>query len=279
MARILPDANVTIKMKGLGLAHHNIGKGVWEFIFMRGIPEHDLKVIVREYRRTAPKPVTILNYQIPDDDKKIKIETVNAVSPNKPSHGSGVHNFNWRHQIDDNHDARWMIDLSKELHKSPVKLRNKKNIGLTLLTISESVLYADNLIGTIAPYRITKNDEPFKDRAVGQWLGMDIQWSEDTPQTNIVFENYPSKSLKPDGDVYIYEIEINNDCCEGQPATETDFKLYYEYLVDMPDTFDELLPTQYSKVFSKLEMLKGRDDCHLNQVTDLAEISSLEDLL
>jgi hypothetical protein len=319
LKQLNPNANVVINMKGLGLAHHNENAGRWEFLFIRKIEYHDLKIIVREYRKSSINPVEY-PYQIPINNKPIEITTTDAVSPSSSHHKPNPSRpFMSRKGIDDELDAQWMIDLSAyDFHGKPVKLAKKKyrdgtSVGtpvvLTLLTVSDSIFYTAS--GSKRPYTIKFNGNPCFPRFVGEWMGFDIEWQTDTSHTDIKFSSdvLTDRPLIHDSDIIKYEIEINNDCCEGQVGRPSDFHYYYDLLVNMPEeVFDEdvSLPISRSNLFTKLssnefadskifdrksmprlelysaalfEFLFGgkEDDCHLVQCSDLDGFASLED--
>ena len=285
MSRINQNASITIRIKGLAIAHYNKETKNWEFIFLRGIPEHDLKISVREYRGTSNIPTEQV-YLIPIDNKKIEIKTTDAVS--QDSHHI-TSNFAQRATADDNHDARWIVDLSEDLHKEPVKLIKKNGsdgnpTNLTFLSISDATFYTDSL--SKKTYQMIKNGkEPLEPRLTGGWIGLDIEWSNNTTSiTEINFENMPTVALKPDDEISIYEIEINNDCNNPQKGA-SDFHYYYDHLIDMPDEFSEFVPSNESR--GMVAMVDGdendpppsKEDCHIPLVSDLLGINSLGDLV
>lgn len=282
MSQINSNATVTFKMKGLGIAHHNNDNGNWEFLFLREIPEHDLKIIVREYKNGLAYPVETF-YPIPVDDKIIKISNVDS-EPALSSFHTPASNFNWQVSGDDNLDSRWITDLSEELHKKPVKLKNKLGAKLTCLTVPDAVFYTDTLAKR--PYNINFNGNFHFSRIMGEWLGLDLEWKAKLGQTEIGFESslLPNRIIARDADVSIYEIEVNNDCCVGQKNIPSDFHYYYDYLVDMPgEVFDEEIPLSppiSNPISQPTPLLRGKeDDCHLVQCSKLDGITSLEELL
>lgn len=242
MPRLKQNAKVVITLKGLGLGHYFGNKtespvtGIWEFLFLNGLDDHQLTITVKTYLKGFSQPAT-RTYSVPKDIQKIDISTRNAVPPDYHRHIS--QDFDWRQGIDNFHDARWITDLSEELHEEPVKLSVKKPVDLTLLTVSDAIYYTFNQTDRFKVYPITKNGAPFKERVLGQVAGMDIEWQQNG-YTEITIGDRPPIRLQNADNVLLYEVEIDNDCqnCIGEP----DFNLYYEYLVDMNDTFNEEKP-------------------------------------
>ena len=248
MPRLKQNAKVVITLKGLGFGHYFGDRsaspidGVWEFLFLNGVADHRFTITVKTYLKGFSQPAT-RTYPVSKDVQTIDISTRNAVPPAYHRHVS--QDFDWRQGIDNFHDARWITDLSEELHEEPVKLTVKnideEKIGLTLLTVSDAIYYTYNQTDRFKVYPITKNDEPFKERVLGQVAGMDIEWQENG-YTEITIGTRTPIRLENIENVLLYEVEIDNDCqsCTGTP----DFHLYYEHLVDMEDKFDELRPRE-----------------------------------
>lgn len=308
-----PNANVRIYMKGLGVAHHNTTNGRWEFLFIRKIAQHDLRIVVREFRNGETIPFRETPYSIPNDTTNLEIVTTDSV----PIPAGGFHhkpsgnNFRARRGFDRNEESRWMIDLSAELHGEPVPLRRKNYttgpfvgtpVALTLLTVSDAVFYTASL--SKRPYSIKFNRYFCFSRVVGEWMGFDIEWKPNMGKTDIKFNtaHLADRTLPRDENIARYEIEVNNDCCEGQVGRPSDFHYYYDLLVNFPPqppkVFDEdvSLPTSHSNAFTEtfnaesfnieafkefLSILLGgkEDDCHLVACSDLVGMTSLAEVL
>lgn len=274
MTQEISTAKVRVKMKGLGVVHLHTDstnqKNTWEILFLRGIPKHNLKIIIKEHRKDLTTPIETV-YPIPDDTRNLSFNTKEA-STTTGSHECSGPDFNWKYGVDEEHDARWIVDLS-ELHGSlknlkPIKIKKKyTERKLTYLTISEAVFYCYDL--SKEKYEFEQAGNIIKEpRNVGLWLGFDIGWNKNG-ETEVDID-YMKRILEPHDKLEYYEIVIDNDCnCD---TNDVDFDVYYRELVDEYEIIEH--PPHPA----------GRVDCHLVKISEIADESgqarnSLSELL
>lgn len=257
-----PNAKVTIKMKGLGTAHFNKNTNLWEFLLLRGIPKHELKIIVRKYEKGNDCPIKLRECDISQNIRNLKITTKNpstSASYYLPA-GTGVFTYTSENE----YDARWIVDLS-ELHAKaqredlqndivPIKIKKKyAKRELTLLTVSDAIFHCYKL--SPEPYQFEQAWDIFKTCSVGLWIGLDIGWNPDGfTEIDLGFTKI---NLELSDELDHYEIEVNNDCnCD---TDDVDFDLYYRELVD-----------EY-EIIQNPPHSAGRVDCHLVQISKIAD--------
>jgi hypothetical protein len=242
------NANVVIKMKGLGILHHNGVK--WEAILLREIFDHQLEIKVTKIGQDG-KPIEPDNIvKVPDEVKQIEVKTDNiGVAPTHIFHRNS---FEYHPGKDGPMDAGWILDISKELHKKPVKLSRKTDNGLTLLTVDNATLYTANQHDIAKPYLMVDIDlnslphnppQFVNPRVMADHVGMDIVWSNDTTSTEIILSNGSKISLPRVDKIARYEVLIDNNCKNDCRLTTGDFSLYYRHLIDMGnEEFLEISP-------------------------------------
>jgi hypothetical protein len=315
MSGINPNANVIIRMKGLGIGYYNHSSNppVWEFIFLRGVPDHHLKIKVIEYFKDGRKTSTeyFPNQNIDEID----------ITSNAKNNGHRHQPEGNRFRRDENHshyDSRWIVDLSSELHQKAVKLTQKRGqypLSYTYMKINGATLYTHGRTNPLRPYRIVKkgvgstpdHDIASSPRVMGHYVGLDIQWGGfGSKKTEISYAGSSIPDLKNSAAIDYYVIEIDNDCPSCPPYP--DFHYYYDYLVNMGDeVYDEIAPGSESislreSLFTSLGiedlLLVGKDkteqslfkslpfqdivmrrvgktDCHLVLVDELQDCDSL----
>lgn len=274
-----PTSLVTVKMKGLGVAHLN--GDLWEFLFLRN-PENDnschkMKVIIREYRDDLDEPITKV-YPIPVSMQKMSVKTLETHANTlqyKPSE-----TFYWDVARDSPYDVRWLPDLSELYYigsPAPVKLMRKTpNRQLTYLSINHGKFYTHEL--SEEKYSFTRRGQEIAVRKVGLWLGLDVSWSLSGSYTEVDL-GVGFETLRRKPHVKSYEIEFNNDCLRETDGTDLDFKHYYKQLIAEPDEVKQEL----NKIMTK-KVMSGRIDCHLVNASQIQNESggtmhSLADLL
>ncbi len=307
MSMLFPETKVNVHIKGLGVGNFNKAKKEWDFALLRGIENHDLKVIVREYRTDA-QSMKVNVYDIPNNSKKIEIKTIIDDVQSLLSVYSPGSAFSGNDLQDNNYDSRWITDLT-DLHGKDVKLKKPSDpkVSLTFLSISAATLYTRNLHD--APYYIYDTTNPDNRELVrpqsltqqpslaAAWIGLDIKWSGTTNSTELIIDDVQKQVMSgilpdgnPDENLLRYEIEINNNC-SIKDTTVSDFHYYYDHLVDssMGQRFDEYFsPIQNTVNLRRLsldfvnfiEVDGGKtDDCGTKLVSGLAGGLSLEEML
>ena len=253
MPQLINNANVVIRMKGLGILHHNENTGQWESIMLRDIHKHELKIIVRKIDSGGNQIGQEEIYEVPPDTKLIEITTNNNPLPanlKMTTLFNQVDNFSYDAINDHEQDSRWIIDLSEELHGKPVKLSNKTGGRLTLLTVSDATLYTYDrhdkpytmVDMSATPLPLTAQ-RPKNPRLMASFVGMDITWNNENPVTEIKFDGNLEISLSSDDAVAGYDVLIDNNCPKDECPFPGDFRFYYIHLVDMGnEVFDETIP-------------------------------------
>jgi hypothetical protein len=292
---LIPGTKVTISMKGLGVANFNDTTGNWDFAFLRGIKDHNLKIIVREYRIDSPSMIIRNVYDDPKNNwGRIEIKTNIGVNQSPIPDYSINPNFIYDESKGDNcYDSRWITDLS-ELHGT--QLQSKKSItlkkpdsgvSLTFLSVSAATLYSKVLHDE--PYWICDTTEETKpvqkyQRVSTSWAGLDIKWSGTNNSTTLIFDGNEEMELtgnlvngSPDPNLLHYEIEINNNC--NQNTATSDFHYYYKHLVAMPNSYDEVFESNTSLLSAEKAHGGKTNDCGIKQISKLESGKSLEEIL
>jgi hypothetical protein len=283
---LIPGTKVTVSMKGLAVANYDKANQNWDFAFLRGIADHDLRITVREYRLGSPSMKILYDEtDFSKSWKNISFLTTNVLQNPKPEYSENQ-TFSYLESVDNYYDTRWISDLS-ELHqtqtgaKEPVKL--KKPIfpkSLTFLSISAATLYSKVLHDK--PYYVYDTSDltkPKYTRTSSSWAGLDIKW-EGNSSTNIVIEKNKVVELKEsnsDSNLLHYEIEVNNNC--NKDSSTSDFRHYYENLMAMPITYDEFFEP-IKTPFSAEKVYDGKtNDCGIKHISVLDGGKRLEDTL
>jgi hypothetical protein len=290
---LIPGTKVTVSMKGLAVANYNKKTENWDFALLRGISNHDLKIIVRKYSLTSPG-VSETVHIIPSNIKKIEIKNKSTPTQNTMPSYSLDPTFD-HNQLRDNHfDSRWISDLC-ELHgtpaqpKMPIKLKKPSDpkVSLTFLSVSAATLYTKILHEN--PYFIYDTTDPInrtllKPLLSTSWAGLDIKWADAGDSTQLLIDgNLINPPLANDADpnFMYHEIEINNNCSVlSSPGDPTDFHHYYEHLVDMNgQKFDEFthpilenlnMLASFENGLVHRSMFGGKtNDCGIKMISDI----------
>lgn len=221
---IIKGANVTISIKGLALSYYNQKTKNWETKFLRHVPGHNLKIIVKK------NAAEIFSSQI-DDNENITIVTNSAKEV--PSHYNEGSDNDFSHLVDFN---------SAEMCGTSFKFNQT---SMTVLSTSEACFYSKTI--TNKPYTIRKNGEELFTRRLGLITGGDIIALD---RTEIIFANSPGKNLtlvaEPD---VIYEIIFDNDCPNPPTDGSSDFDRFSDviesadkYTLTVPDVLGYMDP-------------------------------------
>lgn len=305
---LIPGTKVTVNMKGLGVTNYNSTTETWDFAFIRGVPDHDLTVKIREFRLDSPSE---REYVFKTDNVK-DIEFRTTIGERRrafdfPAYQPDL-NFTGDTEKANYHDARWITDLT-ELHGEPVKLKLKQppieekyTVSLTFMTFSAAVLYSSKLHDLEKPYFIydvtnpgAPKEPPFS-RVAADFIGLDIIWSDDK-KTELFIDGEKVMELKDDPNLLFYEVQINNNC-ENINNTTSDFIYYYKHLVDMDKQFNEYfkrLPIVKDNIgtgirtlsFEEMRITDNTDpqdpektyDCGCKRISELVGGVSLKDML
>lgn len=264
---------ISIRMKGLGIAHFNHQTGLWEFLFLRGIDKHNLKLLItKNYANGQSSDAQI---DIDEGVRHLEIITKNASSASGSDISAGS-TFDFRYGQDSGSDSRWVVDLS-ELHGNlaqPADVKIAKinpNRNLTLLTVSDAIFHCAELSPHEYEFVEAQTGVPIARRNVGLWLGLDIDWRDETSTTEIRIDGSIVETLSPANGLTSVEIGVDNDCQSTNPKEcfDIDFYYYYDELVK-EKRIDQTGP--FSASPGKLtERLLGRVDCHLVNVSKIAD--------
>lgn len=213
---VVAGGNVTISIKGLGLSYYNQTTQIWETRFLRHVPGHNLKIIVKK------NGTEIFSSQL-DTDEEISIITDDAES--LPSHYTGGGDNDISHMVDFN--AANMYGAAFKFNDSP----------LTLLTTSNACFYTKTISAN--PYTIRKNGDGIFTRRLGIITGGDIV-SNGT--TEILFEKMSGNNQSlPSEEGAVYEIIFDNDCPTPSANGGSDFDRFSD-VVDNPNKFTLTTP-------------------------------------
>lgn len=204
-SKVIKEANVTISIKGLALSRYNKGNQNWETRFLRHVPGHDLRVVVK-------KDGTVIFSEAVDKHEKISIVTNKAKEV--PSH----------HTSGDDYDIRHLVDFnSDDLCGTSFKFNNSV---MTFLSTSDACFYSKTISGKL--YTVKKNGKEVFTRKIGIITGGDIVSLD---KTEIFFVNSPDKNqVLPAETGVIYEIVFDNDCPDSPKDGSSDFDKFSEVI-------------------------------------------------
>lgn len=283
MSLAFSDANVTFAFEGLAI--YNLNENNWEFLFLRHLMNHELKVqITRKYTTDghAEDNKLVHSFKIAKQHN-ILIEANESVDTPGGKTRFETANFNW--QNGNKADLRWMEGLPEELeveHTSCSFNRLFPKEELSFLSIQgKSILYTHKLSDD--DYEIWERDGSQKSligiRRLGTIVAADMKYPADsTIKFNIEGANGFSLELKIEGDSN-YEIKFDNSC-EGNPTCENidDYQYYYDLLSSSNGKTIEAVP---KLVASSTGLMRPGETaaCRCRTCRNLVGLDSLRELL
>jgi hypothetical protein len=254
--KVIPDANITILIKGLAVSNFNELSNKWETVFLRDIATHQLKIIVNKYLADNLFEQTI--FENIDVDERFFISANPAQQPEIVTWNQG------------DESMEFVIDLNgPDLYQNNTDIfETNSNRPFTFLSISDSVFYAQNV--PQESYEIGKGLEVTNKKRVADVTGADIKCEIDgvlNISTIIQPNLIPQISIEAN---ISYEIIFDNSCGDPPSANETDFVHY-----------NSMLKSDLSKSFTEGEGGGGpkTGSCHRCISSDLGGLHSLSDLL
>ena len=208
ISKVIKDANVTVSIRGLALSHYNERKNQWETRFLRHVPGHNLKLIVKKNSEEI---------FVGEIEKNERISIVTGQAKSVPP----------RYKAGNNNDLSHLVDFNSErMCGSKFKF---KQMPMTLLSTTDACFYTKKL--SRKQYTVRKNEDDVFTGRVGVITGGDIVALD---QTEIIFNTSPAKNLTlPAGTDIFYEIILDNDCPNPPQDGSCDFDRYNEVIETM----------------------------------------------
>jgi hypothetical protein len=229
-----PNANVTLSFEGLAIYNLNKSSNFWEFLFLRHLKNHKLKIEIIQYLN-GTKFVHSLAIE---KEHNIFIDAPKAV---EPLNGNMYKIDNFSYGTNEEEDIRWMDELpeSEDVGLTSCSFRNdflKKDLAFLSIN-GESILYTKILskekfeiwenIGIKDQVGYTKR--LVDSRKIGVVVAADIEYpSNETIKIRVEGKSDFTLELPITQDS-IYEIKFNNSCDGLATSFDTsDFQHYYD---------------------------------------------------
>lgn len=253
-----PNANVTLTFEGLAIYNLNKETNNWEFLFLRHLENHELRVNITR-RRTTPGHAgdsNLIHSFTISKEHNILIDAGDSLATPDGKFRYEIPDFAYKFATQ-KEDIRWMEESSGEEGEVHTMCSfnsqfSKKN--LSFLSIGgQSILYTQKLseieFEIWEKRKETREEGTFEirkllaSRPIGLVIGADIQYPVGK-SIKFSIEGLNGFTLElpiaPDSH---YEISFNNSC-DGKPDCPnlSDFQFYYDLLVSSTGSEIDIIP-------------------------------------
>lgn len=270
MSQVNENANLTISVKGLAIYYFNETDKKWEFLFLRHLETHDLKIKVTKMSAAGGDDTELAHEFVLDKGHDIVIEADTVPYMDGADNyrvGNGSFDYSDADETSRKNDIRWIIDLPKPIPGFPEDttsvMSNYKKRNLTFVSFPEnSIVYTKEL--SSAKFNRWERTLSTGNRRlaaessskIGVTLGADVQCNSSFKLKIDGTFDYDIEFKIEGNDKYL--LEFDNSCDPAKhPGCEHISDLIHNYDLFDVDEYLELTPVPVLERDEITKVFKG----------------------